>query len=221
MYLVKTPKLVQSFFHSFIWRIPTDEKIVFLTFDDGPVPEVTPWVLDLLQQYEAKASFFCVGQNTEAHPEIFQRVQNEGHTIGNHSYNHLSGWGTETLPYFLNVRKGAAATGSLLFRPPYGRIRPVQTKFLTRHYKIIMWDVLSGDFDTSIDKEKCLANVVQNVRRGSIVVFHDSLKSEEKLRYALPKTLDYLCSKGYQMKALNPYLETMTHQMEPSLLQVN
>ena len=202
MYLVKTPKLIQSIFPNFIWKMPQSERNIYLTFDDGPIPEVTPWVLDQLRQYDAKATFFAVGENIKRHPEIFNAVVEDGHAIGSHTYNHLSGWATDNLPYFLNVKKAAALTGTNVFRPPYGRLKPSQMTFLTRHYQIIMWDVLSGDFDNKISKEQCLDNVILSAGNGSIIVFHDSLKSQEKLDYVLPKVLEYYAQRGYSFQAI-------------------
>jgi peptidoglycan-N-acetylglucosamine deacetylase len=207
MYLVRTPRLIQNLFPTYTWQIPTEEKVLYLTFDDGPIPEVTPWVLDTLRDYNAKASFFCVGENIMKYPDIFQKVKAEGHAIGNHTYSHLSGWDTDNLEYFHNVRHCARLTKSPLFRPPYGRLTPKQTQFLTRHYNIVMWDVLSGDFDLNITKEECLRNVVSSARRGSIVVFHDSLKAAERMKYALPKVLEHYAAKGYRFESLNTMIQ--------------
>ncbi len=203
MYLVKTPKFIQELFPNFTWKIPTEDKVLYLTFDDGPIPSVTPWVLEQLAQYNAKATFFCVGNNIKKHPEVFEQVQAAGHSIGNHTFNHLNGWTSDNIPYFHNIRHCANLTKTILFRPPYGKLRPRQTQFLLRHYRIVMWDVLSGDFDPNITEEQCLLNVTRNVEPGSIVVFHDSLKAEEKLRYALPKALAYFAEQGYRFEALN------------------
>lgn len=204
MYLRKTPRFVQSLFPGLLWRSEEEEKTVFLTFDDGPIPEVTPWVLNQLDQFDAKATFFCVGENVERHPEVYQQVRAAGHSVGNHTFNHLNGWSTENIDYFRNVRRCAQKVDSPLFRPPYGKLKPKQIEFLVRHYNIVMWDVLSGDFDPTQSGEECYDNVIQNIRPGSIVVFHDSLKSFERLEYVLPKTLDWLSQNGYSMKAINP-----------------
>lgn len=202
MYLVKTPKFIQNLFPNFVWKIPSREKVIYLTFDDGPIPEVTPWVLQTLDQFNAKATFFCVGENVFNHPEVFREVLDHGHSAGNHTYNHLNGWATDNIPYFHNVRHCANLVKSSLFRPPYGRLMPKQAQFLQRHYRIIMWDVLSGDFDPKIDREQCLDNVKMKTRPGSIVVFHDSLKSFEKLQYVLPRILQHFSEKGYRFEAL-------------------
>ena len=206
MYLTRTPQVIQSLFPNFIWRLPADKPQVFLTFDDGPIPEVTPWVLDQLDEFGAKATFFCVGENVEKYPEIFKQLRKQGHEVGNHTYNHLSGWTTENIPYFHNVRRCASLVQSDLFRPPYGRIKPKQASFLQRHYQIVMWDVLSGDFDNNISKEQCLRNVINNYKPGSIIVFHDSLKSYDKLQFVLPRTLEYFASKGINMSKIDASL---------------
>lgn len=202
MYLVKTPNFIQKLFPNFIWKLPTEEKIVYLTFDDGPIPEVTPWVLEQLEKYNAKATFFSVGENAKRYPQLLQSVREAGHSVGNHTFNHLNGWQTDNVTYLRNVRKGAHAVRSELFRPPYGRVKPSQAKFLSRHYRVVMWDVLSGDFDPMLSNEQCLENVIKNTKEGSIIVFHDSLKAKEKLEYVLPKTLEYLSQQGYRFEAL-------------------
>jgi len=202
MYLVKTPQFIQKLFPNFTWRIPTNDKVIHLTFDDGPIPEVTPWVLEQLAQHDAKATFFCVGDNVRKHPEVLDMVRQAGHSLGNHTFNHLNGWLSDNMQYFLNVRRCAHALRSNLFRPPYGRLKPRQGDFLLRHYRIVMWDVLSGDFDPEITAEQCLQNVLENARRGSIVVFHDSLKAWEKLQYVLPMVLAHFTSNGYRFERL-------------------
>ncbi|NND06943.1 MAG: polysaccharide deacetylase family protein [Saprospiraceae bacterium] len=203
MYLVKTPSLIQNLFPNFIWKFAAKEKKIYLTFDDGPIPEVTPWVLEQLAQYGAKATFFCVGENVSNYANVYNRIIEEGHAVGSHTNNHLSGWGTDNIPYFHNVRRGATLVKSDLFRPPYGRIKPSQVPFLMRHYKIIMWDVLSGDFDPNLTNEQCLSNVMANTDQGSIVVFHDSLKAEEKLKYVLPKVLAAFKDRGFEFASIS------------------
>lgn len=215
MYLVKTPQIIQNLFPNFTWKIPTDEKVVYLTFDDGPVPMVTPWVLEQLKNYGAKATFFSVGDNIRKYPDVFKQVLSEGHAVGNHTFNHLNGWTTENIPYFHNVRHCANRMDSVLFRPPYGRLKPKQAQFLQRHYRIVMWDVLSGDFDPKISSEQCLANVVDNAEPGSIIVFHDSVKAEDKLREVLPQVLEHFTAEGYQFGKLNEQ-ELITQQAKAS-----
>jgi peptidoglycan/xylan/chitin deacetylase (PgdA/CDA1 family) len=202
MYLVKTPKLVQTLMPAYTWRLPSEEKSIFLTFDDGPIPEVTPWVLQTLAEYKARATFFCVGENVHRYPEIYQQLLQAGHSVGNHTHNHLNGWHTEHLPYIHNVRHCARLVKSPLFRPPYGRLLPPQRAFLERHYRIVMWDVLSGDFDPDLPPRRCLENVVAHASPGSIVVMHDSRKAEPRLRYVLPRLLDHFNARGYRFDAI-------------------
>jgi peptidoglycan/xylan/chitin deacetylase (PgdA/CDA1 family) len=203
MYIIKTPKFIQALFPNFIWNVNSEQNEIFLTFDDGPIPEVTPWVLETLESYQAKATFFCVGDNIQKHPDIFNMVVEAGHGIGNHTFNHLAGWSTENIRYFHNIRQCARMTKTDLFRPPYGRIRPSQAQFLTRHYKIIMWDVLSGDFDQNISRDECAANVLQKAGPGSIIVFHDSLKAQRNMKYALQATLEHFSALGYVFRKID------------------
>ncbi len=202
MYLVKTPQVIQNLFPNFTWRIPTNEKVLYFTFDDGPIPEVTPWVLEQLKAFQAKATFFCVGENVVKHPEVFESVIEQGHAVGNHTFNHLNGWNTDNIPYYHNVRHCANLMKSVLFRPPYGRIKPKQAQFLQRHYRIVMWEVLSGDFDPAVSAEQCAENVIKNAKPGSIIVFHDSLKAKNKLEYALPAVLEHFSKEGYRFEKL-------------------
>jgi peptidoglycan/xylan/chitin deacetylase (PgdA/CDA1 family) len=202
MYLIRTPNFIQNLFPSFIWKIETDKKILHLTFDDGPIRQVTPWVLDQLRAFDAKATFFCVGDNVKKYPDVFKQVLAEGHTVGNHTFNHLSGWASENVPYFHNVRHCAYLVNSDLFRPPYGRMKPKQVQFLQRHYKIVMWDVLSGDFDQDLGEDQCLHNVIQFSKEGSIIVFHDSLKAFKNLKYVLPRVLEHFSNLGFSFQAL-------------------
>ena len=203
MKFVKMPSFVQRLYPERIWAFSRTSKSVYLTFDDGPIPEVTPWVLDELKRHGAKATFFCIGDNVEKHPNIFRRIISEGHSVGNHTFNHLNGWKIKTEEYVENVEKCEtslhtnsdpnAYQDSKLFRPPYGRIKASQAKILRKKgYKIVMWDIISYDFDASISPEKCLQNVLGNIKPGSVVVFHDSLKAEKNLRDVLPKVLGFL-----------------------------
>jgi peptidoglycan/xylan/chitin deacetylase (PgdA/CDA1 family) len=201
---VKTKWYVKLLFPKYVWAIPTTEKKVYLTFDDGPTPEITAWVLSQLEQYNAKATFFCIGNNIQKHPEIFKKVLAAEHAIGNHTYNHLKGWETATDEYVENVKLCQSAisnqqsTITNLFRPPYGKIKNSQANALQKlGYQIIMWDVLSRDYDADTSPEQCLANVLKNVTAGSIIVFHDSVKAEQNLKYVLPKTLAYLQGNGF------------------------
>ncbi len=178
---------------------------VYLTFDDGPHPSITPFVLDQLKAHNAKATFFCIGKNVSQYTDVYQRTIAEGHTVGNHTHNHLNGWFTKTEAYIDNIEKAAKLINSRLFRPPYGRIKRSQANRLMRKkpsYKIYMWDVLSGDFDIMLEPEKCLANVLENIEPGSIVVFHDSEKAWDRMSYALPHVLEYCTQQGWDVKAL-------------------
>jgi peptidoglycan/xylan/chitin deacetylase (PgdA/CDA1 family) len=181
--------------------------VIYLTFDDGPHEQATPFVLDQLKKHNAKASFFCIGKNVVAYPEIYKRIMDEGHTIGNHTYNHLNGWKTDEKEYLLDVSLAAKHIHSSLFRPPYGRIKSFQAKNIAAAMKnpsakIIMWDVLSGDFNEEITKEQCLQNVILNVKKGSIIVFHDSTKAYLNMEYSLPRTLDFFSEKGFRFEKL-------------------
>ena len=210
MYLIKTPRLIQKLFPNFHWKAPSDasKPTLYLTFDDGPIPQVTPWVMEQLARYDAKATFFCVGNNVRRHPDLVKQLLAEGHTIGNHTMHHLDGWQSDNLPYFHDVRHCALKVKSSLFRPPYGRLKPNQAQFLQRHYEIVMWDVLSGDFDPELNGQDCVSNVTENAGPGSIVVFHDSLKAEQNVREALPQVLAYYAALGYSFAALTPELLT-------------
>jgi len=200
MYLVKTPWWLRMIYAGYTWRMPTNEKTIYLTFDDGPHEIATPFVLDTLKQYDAKASFFCIGKNVRLHPAIYQRILQEGHAVGNHTENHLNGWHTPNTEYLINIQQAEEVISSHLFRPPYGRIKRSQAKALDK--QIIMWDVLSGDFDPLLTPEACLAYCIKHTEAGSIVVFHDSAKALKKVQYALPKVLDYFTQQGFQFKGL-------------------
>ncbi len=199
-YYVST--LLASLTKNLIWSVKTDKKEVFLTFDDGPIPVVTPWVVETLGKYNAKATFFCVGDNVKKNQDVYQLILDKGHKIGNHTMNHLNGWTNFNKTYFENIEKCDNLIHSNLFRPPYGKIKPTQINYLKKKYKIIMWDVLTKDYDESLAGEDCFEKVHKNCKPGSIVVFHDSLKAEKRLRIALPKTLDYLSKEGYTFSSL-------------------
>jgi peptidoglycan/xylan/chitin deacetylase (PgdA/CDA1 family) len=205
MYLVKSPFFLRWYYPSLIWNKARSEKAIYLTFDDGPIPDVTDFVLKTLAAYQAKGTFFCIGDNIRKHPEVYERLLTAGHRIGNHTYNHLKGWKTEDATYLENFDKCQALTASNLFRPPYGRIKKSQIKAIKQlkpNMNIVMWDVLSGDFDTNLSPENCFKNVVNHTGNGSIIVFHDSLKAFDRLQFALPKTLEYFHQKGYSFKTL-------------------
>jgi len=211
-YWIKTHFLIKKIFSGFVWDLPNKEKKVYLTFDDGPTPEITEWTLSQLRQFDAKATFFCIGENIQKHPEIFNKAIAEGHSIGNHTFNHLKGWETPTVDYIKNFKQCEIEISrhhqidnpkSKLFRPPYGKIKFAQAGILKkRGYRIIMWDVLSADFDQDVSPEKCLENVIGNVSSGSVIIFHDSVKASKNLEYALPRTLAFLKEKGYKCEAI-------------------
>lgn len=184
-----------------VWHIPTNEKVIYLSFDDGPHPEITPFVLNLLKQYEAKASFFCIGRNVELYPQVYEQIIAGGHSVGNHTYHHKNGFKVKEEEYLEDVNKAENWISSDLFRPPYGRLRSKQASKL-KNYRIIMWDVLSGDFDLKLNKEKSLAMVKAKTRAGSILVFHDSEKAREKLEFVLPAMLSYFKQKGYRFEKI-------------------
>jgi len=210
MYFVKAPFWLRAIYGSLIWRIPTDEPVLYLTFDDGPHATATAFVLDQLRAFDAKASFFCIGKNVVQEPELFARILAEGHRVGNHTQHHLNGWKTSESDYLQDIATAAESIDSNLFRPPYGRIRMRTISkvkdLLTKHQdqpgKILMWDVLSADFDTSISGEQCFQNVIRYARNGSVIVFHDSAKAMDRLTYALPKVLAYYQKLGYQFRVI-------------------
>ena len=201
-YLVKTPALLKYVYPGLTWNKSRTENAIYLTFDDGPIPQVTPFVLETLAQFEAKATFFCIGDNMQKHPEIFEAVKAGRHAIGNHTFNHLRGWNTPDELYLENVEQCNQLVKTRLFRPPYGRAKKSQLAVLKKQYEVIMWDVLSGDFDPDLSPEKCYQNVVAKSSNGSIVVFHDSLKAWPRLEYVLPKALAFWQDKGYVFKSL-------------------
>lgn len=180
----------------------SDQMKLFITFDDGPIPEITPKVLDILKQYQAKATFFCVGDNVTKYPELYGRILSEGHTTGNHTFHHLNGWNTECASYVNDVQLCSSLINSVLFRPPHGRITLCQYKALKNNYKIVMWSVLTGDYNHSLTKEQVLKYAINNSTHGSIVVFHDSLKASERVLYALPLYLQHFSNLGYKFDSL-------------------
>lgn len=202
MYWIRSPFLLQKYYSKLIWKKPNEDQSIYLTFDDGPIPEITPFVLDLLQKHQIKATFFCIGDNIQKHPEIFERIKNEGHHIGNHTFNHLKGWKTDDETYIKNIQKCQELTQTNLFRPPYGRIKKSQIQRIQNQFDIIMWTVLSGDFDPKLSPEKCLQNVIQNTKSGDIVVFHDSIKAQACMTYTLPLAIDYWLKEGFTFKTL-------------------
>jgi len=206
MYLIKTPFWLRAIYPNCTWKIPVQEKVIYLTFDDGPDPEATPFVLANLKKFNAKATFFCIGNNVLKHPNIYESILKEGHKVGNHTYDHLNGWKTENNIYINNIKDAINIIDSKLFRPPYGRITKSQIKILKQTdslpNQIIMWDVLSGDFDIQINGEICAGNVINNTLPGSIIVFHDSQKAWDRMSIALPKVLEHFSNLGYRMELI-------------------
>ncbi len=204
-YLVRTPGWISKVYKKRVWSIDTEEKELFLTFDDGPHPEHTPFVLDLLKQFNAKATFFCIGKNVKNHPAVYQRILDEGHTVGNHTQDHLNGSNNSDAIYLANVKAAQAYIDSKLFRPPYGRISSFQVEqLLSPAYNLttVMWTVLSGDFDVRISREQCLNNVILNSMPGSIIVFHDSEKASERMRFAVEGMLNYFEKRGFRFSGI-------------------
>ncbi len=203
MFLHKAILPLRAFYPDFVWRLPTTEKTLYLTFDDGPIPDVTEWVLEQLAQFGAKATFFCIGDNVHRHPGVFKNVQNGGHAIGNHTFNHLNGWKTDDTTYFANItRCQALLPATRLFRPPYGRITRRQARTVLGTHRVVMWDVLSGDFSAALAPETVLRKTLTHAQPGSIVLFHDSLKARRNLEYALPRALAHFSEKDYRFEAL-------------------
>ncbi len=210
---VKTPLLVKKMFPNYIWDMPTNQKIIYLTFDDGPTPEITHWTLNALKKYNAKATFFCIGNNIKKLPDIFHDIVIDGHRIGNHTYNHLKGWKSKTTDYLKDIEitqklidshiSETTQTMVNLFRPPYGRIKSKQArKLIDKGYKIVMWDVLAFDWDQNVSNKVCLKNVLEHTVSGSIIVFHDSVKASKNMQHVLPKVLEHYSDLGYVFKAL-------------------
>lgn len=203
MYVSKVPGFFWRLFPGVVGQVPTKENTLFLTFDDGPTPGVTDAVLDMLDKHNAKATFFCIGKNVAAHPDLYAEVVKRGHTVGNHTHNHLNGWDTDDETYFDNIDQCAQLVESDLFRPPYGKITLSQMGYLRRNYKIMMWDVLSGDFDPELKPETCLGNVLRHAGKGSIIVMHDSVKAAPKVEYVLPRVLKHYAERGFEFHGLN------------------
>lgn len=202
MLIVRPPSLLTRALHRMTWDLKGENREVYLTFDDGPTPVVTPWVLNQLDRANAKATFFCLGRNVDKYPELYRQILASGHSVGNHSYSHLKGFRSRVSRYMDDIRLASGLIDSKLFRPPYGRILPGQVNAVLQEYDIIMWDVLSIDYNTGLGGERVYQNVIRNVKEGSIIVFHDSDKAADNLHYALPRTLEFLEKEGYQMRSM-------------------
>ena len=206
LFIHKTNSLMRALYPNFLWRKPNNEKKIYLTFDDGPIPEITDFVLETLATYQAKATFFCIGDNVLKHPEVFKKIRDQKHQIGNHTFNHLKGWETNDSQYFKNIEDCENVlfqeSSPKLFRPPYGRIKRSQANFLKNDFEIVMWDVLTGDYSSDISPDRCLRKTIESTESGSIVVFHDSIKASKNMCYALPRFLALFSSLAYQFETL-------------------
>lgn len=203
------PFLGKLFYPHRIWHASRKEKVLYLTFDDGPIPEVTPWVIELLDKFKAKATFFCIGENIQKHPAVFQSILDKEHRVGNHTLQHVNGWKTSSEEYLDQIHSTqeiiktyVSTSAKALFRPPYGKATSSQAKMILKEYEMVMWDVLSKDYDAQLSKEKCWKRVQNYTKNGSILVFHDSLKAKKNLRYVLPKVLAHYSKLGYRFDAL-------------------
>lgn len=203
MLIEQTPTAFRMFFPNAVWRIPQKEKTVYLTFDDGPIPEVTPWVLDMLKRYNIKATFFCVGDNVRKHPDVFESVIKAGHKVGNHSFNHIQGFKYMTKKYLENVEKADSYIHSRLYRPPHGQLTIRQLIQLKKKYQVVMWDVITRDYNKGLSGDFVFNVVRKYARNGSVIVFHDSLKAEKNMKYALPKAIEFLQKEGYRFEVLS------------------
>ncbi len=204
-YFVKTPWWLRKLYRQAVWKTSTSAREVYLTFDDGPHPAITPFVLDCLAQYQARATFFCIGNNVRKYPEVFQQVLDAGHRVGNHTERHLNGWKVSDEEYFQDIQRAKEVIQSDLFRPPYGRIRKSQLRAMPDRFegmKTVMWDVLSGDFDLKLSPDQCIRNVIRNAEAGSIIVFHDSEKAFPRLEKTLPVVLENLSKRGFQFDSM-------------------
>jgi len=202
MLIERAPELYRNLYRGSHWRLNTDKKTVYLTFDDGPIPEITPWVLDLLDKYNIKATFFCVGDNVRKHPEVFQNIKDRGHRTGNHTFHHLQGIKTDTQSFLEDVQEADKWIHSKLFRPPHGHMRLSQFHALQKQYKVIMWDVVTRDYSHLMTAKQVFEVVKKYVRNGSIIVFHDSLKSGDRMKESLPRSIEWLQEQGYSFSVI-------------------
>jgi peptidoglycan/xylan/chitin deacetylase (PgdA/CDA1 family) len=216
---VHLPKWITKLFPLAVWTLPTGEKTMYLTFDDGPIPEVTPQILEILKEHDIQATFFCVGENVWRNPDIFERIKDEGHNVGNHTYNHLQGIKCSRQYYIDNIEKANNLIGSNMFRPPHGLMKQSQYFSILNKYKIVMWDVISCDYDPALTPEKCFRNVIDYVHDGSIITFHDSLKAEKNVLEALPRVIRHLKNEGYDFRKIEfPGLRPLkTHKVQDKI----
>ena len=201
--MIKIPEIVRRYYPELLWKVDTAEKILYLTFDDGPTESITDWTLDLLSDHKAKGTFFCIGKNVKKLPQVYRRILSEGHAVGNHTYDHKKGWESKNFDYMRSVMKCANYVDSELFRPPYGRIKKTQIKSLAKRFKIVMWDVLSEDYNAALSGEKCFEKVLHQSGAGSIIVFHDSKKAAKNLQRTLPMVLEHYGNLGFRFKSLS------------------
>lgn len=200
--IAKIPKLIQYLLYYFEFKIKGENKTLYLTFDDGPIPEVTPEVLDILDKYNAKATFFCVADNIKKHPEVFQSIIDRGHRLGNHTYHHIKGWETPNNEYFEDIERANQLVNSNLFRPPYGRIGFFQARELRKKYRLILWSVLSYDYSGKLSKENVWDNIRKSVTDNDIILFHDNIKARDNMIYSLSNTLFFYSKRGFQFKSI-------------------
>jgi peptidoglycan/xylan/chitin deacetylase (PgdA/CDA1 family) len=194
--------ILQTLFPSLIWNLTSKEKVIYITFDDGPHPELTPFILQELDKYNAKATFFLLGKEVDSHPSLYKDILQANHSVGNHTYSHLNGWATKNSEYFSDIEKCHSIMNRKLFRPPFGRIKPSQIRHLKKAFKIVMWDVLSWDFHKNTSAEKCYNIVMKKTKNGSIIVFHENDKAIKNVKYCLPKMLEHFSKEGYEFKAI-------------------
>ena len=203
MLIERAPQLYRSLYQGSHWRFSSDKKVIYLTFDDGPIPEITPWVLDVLDKYNIKATFFCVGDNVRKYPEVYQMLLEGGHQVGNHTFHHIQGLKTDTQTYLKDVEEAGLRIKSKLFRPPYGHMRFPQFRALQKQYKVIMWDVVTRDYSHLMTADQVFKVVKKYTRNGSIIVFHDSLKAGDRMKESLPKSIEWLLEQGYSFQLID------------------
>lgn len=200
MWIEQPPRILRALYPDALWRMDASKKEIYLTFDDGPIPEVTPWVLEILDRYDIKATFFMVGDNAHKHPTELEMVRERGHMLGNHTFNHVRGFQIDAETYADNIRRADALLHTPLFRPPHGFMTPAQYAYARRHFRIVMWDLVTRDYSKRLNGEQVFRKVQRYVRPGSIITFHDSVKSEPRLRYALPRSIEWLLEEGYAFR---------------------
>lgn len=205
-FFVKTPWWIKKLYPGCTWDLVSTEKTLYLSFDDGPHPVITPYILNLLRQYNARASFFCIGDNVQKYPEVYQQILADGHSVGNHTHNHLNGWKTTDKEYLENIKEANKYIESNLFRPPYGRIKGSQIRFLKQELpemKILMWNILAGDWVQELKPEICFEKIQKHISHGDIIVLHETDKAFDRLKYVLPNLLEYFTAKGCRFERIS------------------